>query len=96
MSDIMEYFLENSNSTICFQSYPAYYIKEIGRKNNTVRLNPTSAQISETMDLYRDGALKFIRIVNSINGKNFRRKLLDITLYENVMIFTWEPHEATK
>jgi hypothetical protein len=86
-----------TDDTICFFSYPEFFNKEITDvKNNTVRLNPTEEQIKEIMELYKFDILKFIIIINTETGGRFIRTLTDITLYENIMIFTWEPLKVKK
>jgi hypothetical protein len=82
---------EIDRNTICFQSYPEFYFKEkTGIKNNTVRLNPTANQINNIMDWWNTIDTKYVKIVNSENKESFSRKLLDITEYMNVIVFTWK------
>lgn len=80
-----------NDDTIYFSSYPVFYFKEsTGIKNNTVRLNPTSAQINKIMNWWNTMETKYIRITNTETSDSFIRRLLDITEYENVIVFTWK------
>lgn len=82
---------EIQNNTICFYSLPTYYLKELaGIKNNTVRFNYTQTQINNIMDWWNNIDAKYIKITNNETNDSFTRKLLDISEYRNVIIFTWK------
>ena len=86
----MNFEIIHCQTTIHMLSHPAYFIKEMRNiKPNTIRLNPTIEQVECIMKLFNDGILRYIELENTVNGEMFTRTLKDITLYENIMIFSW-------
>ena len=81
-----------------FESYPRYFWKERGDvKNNTIR----------KIDLYDDRFLNLIawaetgwndgeiqiRIENTDSYESFVRDIRDITIWDDLIIITWNPHK---
>lgn len=84
---------ELKDDIIVFESNPDYYFKEAsGQKNNTVRLDPSIRQIKTITKWYNSNTNRTIRIINTVTRESFDRILTDMSIYKNVIIFTWR-HE---
>ena len=77
---------------VTFKTDPGYYEQEKeGRKNNTVRKVNSSELKFQALE---KGLVDEIQIVCSGNIEmNFRRKITDITYWEDLVIITWEHKE---
>lgn len=78
-------------SVIQFHSFASMYKKEkSGVKPNTVRwMNDTEAnELNESNPEY-------IEIVELLNpGEHFMRKLTDVTRFNDIIIFSWNPNQV--
>ena len=75
-----------------FKSIPQMYNKELsGRKPNTVR------EIDEMDDRFKrlyDGEANVITIENTETGKWFLRAIKDVSVFNNLMIISWEHDDS--
>jgi len=77
---------------VTFKTAPAYFEQEAdGRKNNTVR------KVDDKDDRFKwlkANLVDEIQIISSGNLKyNFRRKITDVTFWEDLVIITWRHEE---
>ena len=81
--------LENidERNIVKFKSAPFYYSKEkAGLKPNTVR----RVESDERFSKLTNRTAHFITIQNSKNGKQFIRRITDISFWEGLVIISWE------
>ena len=90
------------NKIFKFMSREPYYSKErAGVKNNTAReidLNDDRylELITSMMNGFDDGDLK-INIIRTPNKEdNFTRDIRDISVYNNLMVITWNPKRTNE
>ena len=79
---------------VIFKSHPLHYYNERdGTKANTVRhIDEEDARFK----LLREGKVKNIKIVNSVDGQSFIRPISNRTEWEGLMIISWSHYEPKK
>lgn len=75
------------NNTICFKSNNDAYIKEkLGLKQNTVRI---FNDLEKSLFIKNIKTILYIRICNSFLKDCFCRQISDISIYDELIIFSW-------
>ena len=86
------------DTVFSFKSHPDFFWKERdGVKNNTVRKVELDDErfrmlIAWSEIGFNDGDI-WIEIVNTKNSDSFIREIRDITVWDDLMIITWNPHK---
>lgn len=86
--------------TLCLKSSKENWkVERSGEKSNTVRIRTVEEVTKECVTvewhkLFVNGLhIPYIKITEIGTGTSFKRELTDVSVYENIMIFSWSSQD---